>query len=199
LQIYCRANEIYLGVVGIEEMDRNIDKLINKDIVKILREVGIKKGQKILDCCCGVGNYALPAALIVGEKGIVYALDRNKEKLDSLKKKSNTGKLKNIEIIEKEFESNIPLSDKSIDAVLLYDIFWYFSLEDRKLPKLLDEVYRILKNGAIISVYPEHTDTERLKERIRDAKFQLEREFYKTIIHDNSLKKGRILNFRKIL
>ena len=180
-------------------MDRNIDRLINKDIVKVLREAGIKKGQKILDCCCGAGNYTLPAALIVGEKGIVYALDRNKEKLDSLKKKSDAGKLKNIEIIEKEFESNIPLSDKSIDTVLLYDIFWYFSLEDKKLPKLLDEVYRILKNGAIISVYPEHINTEKLKERIRDAKFQLEREFYRTIIHDDSLKKGRILNFRKIL
>jgi len=180
-------------------MDRNIDRLINKDIVKVLREVGIKKGQKILDCCCGIGNYTLPAALIIGEKGIVYALDRNKEKLSSLKKKSDAGKLKNIEIIEEEFESNIPLSDKSMDVVLLYDIFWYFSLEDRKLPELLGEVYRILKNEAIVSVYPEHIDTKRLKERIKDAKFQLEREFYKTIIHDDSLKKGRILNFRKIL
>jgi len=173
--------------------------LINKDIVKVLREVGIKKGQKILDCCCGIGNYTLPAALIIGEKGIVYALDRNKEKLDSLKKKSDAGKLKNIEIIEEEFESNIPLSDKSIDVVLLYDIFWYFSLEDKKLPKLLGEVYRILKNGAMVSVYPEHIDTERLKERIKDAKFQLEREFYEIIIHDDSLKRGRILNFGKIL
>lgn len=180
-------------------MDRNIDRLINKDMAKVLREVGIKKDQKILDCCCGIGNYTLPAALIVGEKGLVYALDRNKEKLDSLKKKSYAGKLKNIEIIEEEFESNIPLSDKSIDAVLLYDIFWYFSLEDKKLPKLLGEVYRILKNGAMVSVYPEHIDTERLKEIIKDAKFQLEREFYKTIIHDDSLKRGRILNFRKIL
>jgi len=180
-------------------MDRNIDRLINKDMAKVLREVGIKKDQKILDCCCGIGNYTLPAALIVGEKGLVYALDRNKEKLDSLKKKSYAGKLKNIEIIEEEFESNIPLSDKSIDAVLLYDIFWYFSLEDKKLPKLLNEVYRILKNGAMVSVYPEHIDTERLKEIIKDAKFQLEREFYKTIIHDDSLKRGRILNFRKIL
>ena len=61
-------------------MDRNIDRLINKDIVEILREVGIKKGQKILDCCCGIGNYTLPAALIVGEKGIVYALNRNNRK-----------------------------------------------------------------------------------------------------------------------
>lgn len=180
-------------------MDRNIDRLINKDMAKVLREVGIKKDQKILDCCCGIGNYTLPAALIVGEKGLVYALDRNKEKLDSLKKKSYAGKPKNIEIIEEEFESNIPLSDKSIDVVLLYDIFCYFSLEDKKLPKLLNEVYRILKNGAMVSVYPEHIDTERLKEIIKDAKFQLEREFYKTIIHDDSLKRDRILNFRKIL
>jgi len=182
-----------------KEIDKNIDRGISKDVVRVLREIGIKKDQKILDCCCGIGNYTLPAALIVGEKGLLYALDRNKEKLDSLKKKSDAGKLKNIEIIEEEFELNIPLSDKSIDVVLLYDIFWYFSLEDKKLLRLLDEVYRILKDGAMISVYPEHIDMEKLKERIKNVKFRLEKEFYKTIIHDDSLKKGHILNFKKTL
>ncbi|HAJ95895.1 MAG TPA: hypothetical protein DCP02_06655 [Actinobacteria bacterium] len=173
------------------------EEYVNKNIIKVLRKINIKKGQKILDCCCGAGNYTLPVAIIVGENGLVYALDRNKEKLSSLKKKSYMEKFKNIKIIEKEFESRIPLSANSIDVVLLYDIFWYFPLEDKRLIKLLDEVYRILKDKAMISVYPEHIDMEKLKERIENAGFWLEDIFYETIIHENNFKKGRILNFRK--
>jgi len=40
--------------------------------------MGIKRGQTILDFGCGSGNYANPAALIVGRKGKVYALDKKR-------------------------------------------------------------------------------------------------------------------------
>ncbi len=180
-------------------MNKFAEEYISKNIIKVLRKINIKKDQKILDCCSGEGNYTLPVAVVVGEKGLVYALDRDKEKLISLKKKSDMKKFKNIKIIKKEFESRIPLSSKSIDVVLLFDIFWYFSLEDERLTKLLDEVYRILKDKAMVSVYPEHIDTEKLKEKIEDARFWLEDNFYETIIHENNFKKGRILNFRKIV
>ena len=171
---------------------------INRKIIKVLREINIIEGQKILDCCCGEGNYTLPAAEIVGKNGLVYALDMNEEKLNALKKKSDLENIENIKIIEKRFESNIPLPDRSIDVVLLYDVFWYFSLDDRRLPNLLDEVHRILKDGSVVSIFPEHIDVERLKEKIKKARFKLENECYKKIIHENDYIKGHILNFRKI-
>jgi len=83
--------------------------------------------------------------------------------------------------------------------VLLYDIFWYFSIEDIRLPLLLDEVYRILKNNGLLSIYPEHVDTNKLKLIIIDANFRLEKEFFNTLIHNNNLKKGYIWNFKKVL
>ena len=45
---------------------------------KLLREVGIKKGQTVLDFGCGKGNYTIPVAKIVGQDGFVYALDKSK-------------------------------------------------------------------------------------------------------------------------
>jgi len=176
-----------------------VDKWTKKHGVKFLKEVGIKKGNIIFDCCCGEGNYTLTAARIADQNGLVYAMDMSKDKIIKLKEKSNLENLKNIKIIEKEFKKVIPLADKSIDIALLYDIFWYFSVEDIKLSVLLDEVYRILKDKGLISIYPEHTDTKKLKQIIINANFKLEKEFSSFLIHDNNLQKGYILNFKKSL
>ncbi|MBA7679580.1 2-methoxy-6-polyprenyl-1,4-benzoquinol methylase [subsurface metagenome] len=176
-----------------------VDKWTKEHGVKFLKEVGIKKGDIIFDCCCGEGNYTIPAARIAGKNGTVYAMDMNKNKLDTLKEKFNSENLINIKIIKTEFKKSIPLADKSIDMVLLYDIFWYFSIEDIRLSVLLDEVYRTLKDNGLISVYPEHVDINKLKQKIINSNFILERELFNTIIHDNNLQKRHIWNFRKVL
>ncbi len=176
-----------------------VDKRIKEYAIKLLKKLGIKKGDTIFDCCCGEGNYTLPAANIINKDGIVYAMDMNKNKINTLKEKSDLENLRNIKIIEEEFKKVIPLADKSIDIVLLYDIFWYFSIGDIKLSMLLSEVYRILKNNGLISVYPEHVDTDKLKQIISNANFVLEKEFSSVVIHDNNLKKGYIWNFKKVL
>ena len=176
-----------------------VDKWTKEHSVKFLEEVGIKKGDIVFDCCCGEGNYTIPAARIAGKNGTVYAMDTNKNKLGTLKEKFNLENLINIKIIETEFKKSIPLPDKSIDIVLLYDIFWYFSIEDIRLSMLLGEVYRILKDNGLISVYPEHVDTDKLKQIITNANFRLEKELSSIVIHDNNLKKRYIWNFKKVL
>ncbi len=178
-----------------------MDKWAKELGVKFLKEVGVKKGDIIFDCCCGEGNYTIPAAKVASKNSMVYAMDMNKNKLDILKKKSSLENLKNIKIIEKEFVKVIPLPDESIDVILLYDIFWYFSIKDVKLLKLLGEVNRISKDNSLISVYPEHTDNtdkNKLKEIIKSYNFRFENEIFNTLIHDNSLKKDYIWNFRKM-
>jgi ubiquinone/menaquinone biosynthesis C-methylase UbiE len=166
--------------------------------ISFLKKAGIKKGDIIFDCCCGEGNYTIPAARIVGRDGLVYAMDMNKDKIKNLKDKSDLRNLKNIKIIEEEFKKVIPLAGKSIDIVFLYDIFWYFSIDDNRLPLLLNEAHRILKDDCIISVYPEHIDRDKLKQLIIESDFVLEKEISSLLIHDNSLTRGIIWNFKKL-
>lgn len=165
--------------------------------IKLLKEVGIKEGDIIFDCCCGEGNYTLLAASIVNRDGLVYAMDMNKDKINILKEKSISGNLKNIKIIEKEFKEVLPLADKSIDMVLLYDIFHYFPIESTKLFILLNEVRRILKDDGLISIYPEHIDKGKLKQIIINSNFNLEKEICSFLIHDNNIQKGCIWDFKK--
>jgi len=164
---------------------------------EILEKIGVKPGQVVVDFGCGKGNYAIPVAEIIGTKGKIYALDESKSKLSELSRRSKSSELENIQIINTDGKLNFNLKDNSVDVVLLYDIFWYFSLTDPDLPKLLKEVYRILKKNSLVSVYPEHIDIEKLKEKIEDNGFYLQKRFTGNIVHEDNIEKGQILNFRK--
>ena len=165
-----------------------------------LIDVGIKKNHYVIDFGCGKGNYTIPAARIVGKRGKVYAIDKNKESLDELIKKSEKMELKNIVRIDVLEGTKLPLQKKSADVVLLYDVIHL--VDDRK--KLLTEIYQILKPNALISVFPKHhqeymkMDLYDVKEEIESAGFIFEKMLYRTLMHDNYLEKGHILNFRKI-
>jgi len=173
------------------------DRWLKNKCTGFLRKVGVKKSDIIFDCCCGEGNYTIPAARISGSNGIVYAMEMNRNKLHTLREKFKSEGLKNIKIMEREFNESVPLHDESVDIILLYDIFWYFSTGDMRLASLLNESQRILKDDGIVSVYPQHIDLGILKQTILDAGFKLDKGISETIIHEDRLQKGYIWNFKK--
>ena len=64
-------------------------------------------------------------------------------------------------------------------------------------------MHQMLKQHALLSVYPKHHQEKMnmklddVKEEIESAGFRFERMFNKTLMHDDSLEQGYILNFRK--
>ena len=176
---------------------RDLDVWLDREGEEVLRKVGVRKGEKVLDFGCGRGNYAIPAARIVGEEGRVYALDRNQRALDELMRRAEDERLRNVTRVDTSGEVEIMLEDGSVDVVLLYDIFWYFPLTDGRLPKLLSEVHRVTADDGLVSVYPKHINSERLKEKMESAGFELEGGYFGRLIHDGNLETGRVLNFRK--
>lgn len=165
---------------------------------EVLERLGINRGQIVLDFGCGSGTYTIPAAKIVGEQGRVYALDKDRKALDELMQKAKLAGLKSIERMDTSGELRIDLTDESVDIVLLFDVFhpYYFpQADDRK--SLLNEIYRIMKPSAFISVWPKHMESE-AKNEIESADFYLETEYSGTFVHDNyDRERGKILNFRK--
>lgn len=177
----------------------DLRKWIGKEGEKFLKDIGIKSGQSVLDFGCGVGNYTIPAAAVVGERGKVYAVDKNKESLDELMQRAEKIGLKNIERIDVSEEIKVVLQEESVDGVLLYDVI---HLVDNR-NGLLAEIYRVSKPNALISVYPKHhrelmnMELDDVKNEIEAAGFGFEREFYKILMHNDCLEKGYVLNFRK--
>jgi len=167
-------------------------------VLEVLERTGLNKGQIVLDFGCGSGTYTLPAAKIVGKQGRVYALDKDTQALDELMHEAESTGLRNVTRMDMSGEVRIELSDESVDVVLLFDVFhsYYFpQTDDRR--NLLNEIHRIMKPSAFISVWPKHMESE-AKGEIEEANFYLEREYSETLIHDNKdSERGQILNFRK--
>jgi len=180
-----------------DEMKDDLEKWLDGKGERVLRKIGIRKGQTVLDFGCGSGVYTVPVARIVSEEGIVYALDRDKRALDELMQRAELEGLRNIRRMDTSGEVEIRLDDESVDVVLLYDIFWYFPLSDPRLTKLLAEVYRVSRRQAVISVIPKHINSEQFKDKMENAGFQLKKKNAGTIIHDGAFERGQILNFVK--
>ena len=117
---------------------------------RTLREMELKKGQTILDYGCGIASFSIPAAKLVGDGGIVYALDIHPLAIRAVEKEIKKKRISNIKTILSAQETGLP--DGSVDVVLLYDVFQMIS--DKA--KLLEELHRVLKSDGILFATAEH-------------------------------------------
>jgi ubiquinone/menaquinone biosynthesis C-methylase UbiE len=174
---------------------------LESQIIDMLQQAGIGKGRTVLDFGCGYGMYTIPVAEIVGEQGTVYALDKDTEALDALMQKAESAGLKNIRRMDTSGELDLKLNDKSVDAVLLFEVyhnFYFPKAKDRR--RLLGEIYRIMKPSAslYISVWPNAIGLETVDE-IKNAGFRLKKETNGTSEDCNALKACAVLGFKKIM
>jgi len=186
-------------------MKNSVDKWMKKSGENVLKHIGIRRGQKVLDFGCGSGNYTIPAARIVGEQGTVYSLDEDKAALDQLMSKIKSSGLKNVRRLDPLGRSQIGLDNETVDVVLLYDVLHYYYFpkqEDRR--QLLREVYRVLKPNGLLSVYPTHLESymepklDDVKREIEESNFYEEDEYNGMImVHDNNVEEGAVINFRR--
>jgi len=128
--------------------------------IKILNEVGIKPGYKILDYGCGSGSYINTLADMVGESGKISALDINLLAIQMVQRIIARNQLANVETILSECETGLP--DESIDVALLYDILHDLSNPD----KIIKELHRVLKTDGILSVSDHHLEDEDIVSRM---------------------------------
>jgi len=175
--------------------------------VKFLKRIGLKSSQTVLDFGCRVGHYTIPAAKVVGNNGIVYAVDKEQQALNELEQEATRLNLKNIKIINTSGQIQIDLENDTIDVILFYDVLHYHEKKERE--KLYAEARRILKPDGLLSVYPKHTlednpimefqnlSSGEIKKEIQNSKFVFEKKHCGLISHDDGLNQGCILNFRK--
>lgn len=179
-------------------MVTNLDVWLKKEGEVVLREIGIEKGHIVLDFGCGSGSYTIPVAKIIGQRGKIYALDKDEESLKDLMEKAKSFGLKNIKSLKTFGQVTIDLENELCDVILLLDVYhnYYFPKEKERL-NLLAELYRILKSNGSLIVYPKHFESRARKE-IESANFYLKDEYYRRLIHDNNnFENGKLLNFMK--
>lgn len=126
---------------------------------KILKEVGVKPGDKLADFGVGrSGHFALQASRVVGEKGHVYAVDILKDVLKMLDKHCGLQSTCNITTIWGDFERlcGVPIESETLDHVLVIHDMWC----TKDVAALAREAKRLLKLDGRLTIIDWRKETK---------------------------------------
>jgi ubiquinone/menaquinone biosynthesis C-methylase UbiE len=129
----------------------------------IVKEIGLKEGDHVLDYACGPGGYVPATAELIGKSGKIYALDVNPAAIEMVENLAAKKGLSNVKTILSDCDTDLP--DESIDVVLLYDAFHDFEEPD----EILKELHRVLKPSGILSFNDHHLDENAILSKITDG------------------------------
>jgi demethylmenaquinone methyltransferase/2-methoxy-6-polyprenyl-1,4-benzoquinol methylase len=161
-ETYNKISRVYDYFAGIfEKKYRN----------RALTLLNIKKGEIVLELGFGTGHCLKKMAELVGEEGKVYGIDISSRMQEVSKRRlQKAGLLDRVELYCGD-ALELPYEDNKFDAV-----FMSFTLElfdTPEIPKVLDEIKRVLKPGGrlgVVSMSKEDGDSLllRLYERLHE-------------------------------
>ena len=141
---------------------------------EVVAQTGLMQGQVVADLGCGNGFYVLPAAQMIGNTGVVYAVDVQTSKLAATVSIANQFGYKNVTVVQADLAK--PLLDippSSCDLVIVGNILHEIAQKDQ----LIKNIYRILKkSGHVVIVEWKKTATPfgpPLERRIDQEKIEI--------------------------
>lgn len=114
----------------------------------ILKNLSLKKGERILDIGCGSGKQLIPYAKVVGKTGLAFGVDISEE---LLKESEETAKKARVSIRVKECgmeELAEVLGKDRFDAIASSFAIYY----SKDIDKTVSDIYSLLKEGGRVFV-----------------------------------------------
>lgn len=132
---------------------------------KVINIIGLEPGNIVIDFGCGSGFWALPMAKIVGQKGLILAVDPYEENLRVLKDNAAREGVSNIRYFRAPYSSpNIPLTERA-DLILISNILSLVST-DKDLVASLKKNARLGTKLVIIDWNKDSSIGPKEKDRI---------------------------------
>ena len=118
----------------------------------LLDEVPLIPGDTVIDYGCGPGSYICELSKRVGAEGHVVAIDIHPLAIKSVNDLSIQHKLPNVTALLTDGIHLPELTDSSVDAVILFDVFHL--LGDQQ--SVLKEIRRVLRSSGTLFVNDPH-------------------------------------------
>ena len=112
-----------------------------------LEKLQLHKGDIVADVGCGIGYFSIPAALIVGEIGKIYAMDISTEMLGEVHARARQNNTTNIEMV-KTLENSLIVNDESVTYAFICNVLH----ETNDVSSFLQEVKRILAYDGKVAI-----------------------------------------------
>ena len=141
--------QIFKTTKGITKLAGENNQLLNPFI--ILEGLEVADGKVVADLGCGgVGYFVFAASKLVGDKGMVYAVDILKPNLEGIKSRAKTEGIYNIRVIWANLEV---LDGSKIHSNSVYvALFINMLFQTKKHREVLHEAFRMVKPGGVLAV-----------------------------------------------
>jgi ubiquinone/menaquinone biosynthesis C-methylase UbiE len=144
---------------------------------KMMEEITVLPGGKVLDFGCGPGVYTFMLADEVGESGAVYALDIHPLALRKIEEGKRGGKYAHVWTILSDGATHLP--GGILDRVVCFDVFHL--LEDPQ--GVLREFHRSLKPQGTLYVNDHHMKDEEILKGVSSSGLFAIRKLYGKTFH----------------
>lgn len=135
---------------GYQEFKKSFGEILEPRLARIVKDIPLKKGMKVLDIGCGRGEMVFWAAKEGTEAvGIDYSPSAIKLAKQAQKKKSLAMR-KKTQFIQMEAET-LKFPDETFDAVFLIEVLEH--LYPQQAEKVLSEIKRVLKDKGFLFVH----------------------------------------------
>src|SRR3989344_2103940 len=117
---------------------------------EIIKNFEVRSGMVVADFGSGIGHYVLAIAKKMNNTGVVYAIDIQKNLLETIKSEAVKQHLSNVEIIWADIEGKegTKLANGTLDFAVASNIL--FQINDKEA--LAKEIKRTLKSGGRAAV-----------------------------------------------
>jgi len=167
---------------------------------QIIQALQIQPGQKIADIGAGTGLYTIPFAQLVGEKGIIYAVDISADFIKNIEIRAKGQGLKNV-VGHINKQKEIGLTNNSIDLAFICNTYHHFEYPITTMKS----VYQALTPGGKLVVIDFQRDpkisSSWVMGHVRAEKEKVIEEIesigFKLIDDNNQLKQNYFLSFSK--
>ena len=129
-------------------MDSPLRRKLN-DPLKTLAGARVRPEQKVLEVGCGTGYFTIPAAKLVGDKGLIHAIDIYPPSVDHVTEIVRDAHLINV-FVSNADAMDTNLLESSFDLILLFGVIPAPVLP---IDRLLPEMDRLLKSDGSLAVW----------------------------------------------
>jgi demethylmenaquinone methyltransferase/2-methoxy-6-polyprenyl-1,4-benzoquinol methylase len=116
-------------------------------IESVIDDLGLRKGDRVLDLGAGTGRNALLIRRKVGAEGEIIALEIGREMQKQFRK--NTFSYENIHLVERRIDEPLPPTGE-FDCVFASFVLHGFVQEKRDI--IIENAYRALRPGGILAI-----------------------------------------------
>jgi len=103
---------------------------------------------RVADIGAGYGFFAFPAAGLVGEEGVVYAVEPDPKRAEEISRRAMERGVKNLKVLEARAEEISGIPTREVDIAMSMSSFHHFA----DAQEALAELGRIAKPGGLIYI-----------------------------------------------